>query len=624
MKYYSYLVSAIDCHDLISIAKKFTTLFSIALILSCSSGLPSVEKPAPSIGDSSKVVDYGRELIKEMMAENEVPGVSVVLVDKNKVIWSEGFGWSSRDNNEALTSDTAMQLGSVTKLFTAIAIMQLVEQDKLDLDADLTNYLPEYSIQSRFQKKDFTIRQMLSHHSGLPSDLLDGFKFYRGKDEVPSNLVEQFRAIPSQTKLLHMASEPGMIFSYSNLSYSLLGNVIERVTGKSYSDYIREHILSPIKMNGTFILTPKNSMLASLSNGYIDSQEIKGSFVRNLSAGGMASSAKDMAKFLQVFINDEESVLSQRSKAIMMQPQNGGVQMDGDLRSGIGFRLSNLEKQPFSIQHGGDINPYHAYIQILPEQNLAIAVMTNSDKGIGLVNYAATQILDVAYKNNIKTEEKLIKQDIAVEKKVNFSEKEAKEISGLYYTGRAIGIVEVANKGSELTLKFIDTGLATMKMFPLEDNKFDLGLRLFGILPLPMSMIMPGGKLPKFQLQRELINNETHFWLTANGLRTALAVPIDKAKIHTGWLERQGTYVPKIDSQSLIHTAELNFDETSGFMNVVVSNNITPTISIPIRTLSESQASTIGVGRFHGEVIESISENTIRYGGLEFQRIQNH
>ena len=102
-----------------------------------------------------------------------------------------------------------MRLASVTKLATAVAIMQLVERNVVALDAPVSEYLSEFAIQSRFGENAITIRQILTHHAGLPSDRMQGFKLYTGEDAVPADLVAQYRALPANSSSLHLASEPG-------------------------------------------------------------------------------------------------------------------------------------------------------------------------------------------------------------------------------------------------------------------------------------------------------------------------------------------------------------------------------------------------------------------------------
>lgn len=615
-------------NDKFEMSAKIVHALRIALLVlvlvpltSCISlGPPRVDKPEPGKNDDSLVVEYGRELVQQLMKKYDVPGLSVVLVDREKVLWAEGFGWASKQNSQPLTADSVMQMGSITKIFTAIAIMQLVEKGKVDLEAKLTTYLPEFRIQSRFTESDFSIRQMLSHHSGLPSDLALGFRFYLGEQSTPDDLLAQFENVPSALNSSHMASQPGEAFSYSNLAYSLLGTVIARTSGDKYADYIVEHILSPLEMKDSAILLPEHVSHLALANGFTEEGEIEGSYLRDLSAGALAASANDMGKFLQLFLNNGNAVLSDNSLQLMSTAQNDDVELDGDFRFGLSFFMSGLGQEPFLIYHGGDIPPYHATLRILPREGLGIVMMVNSDLGGGVINYASSQILDVAYRSRFSTDPELATPERLPSRGISLSEEQAENYTGLYYAGTSLGFVDIENKGSELTLEFLNTGIATVKMVPLEDDKFDIKLRLFGFIPLSLNFVMFGAEVPHFQLQFAEIKGKSYFWLTADGVSGPLALPVERSAIPEAWLERIGTYRVAERNEAFFESAELSFNDKSGFLQITVKNDPQPPLRFPIQTISDDQASILGIGRFGGEIIDAFPNRTIRYGGITLER----
>ncbi len=606
-------------------------LFILILLFftSCiSGGIPSIEKPEPGRNDISLVVDYGRELVQAVILDNEVPGISVVLVDHENVLWAEGFGWASKQNSQALTADSVMQLGSITKIFTAIAILQLAEQGKVDLDENLKTYLPEFNIQSRFADNDFSIRQMLSHHSGLPSDLMRGFKFYYGEQAAPDDLLDQFENLPSALNSLHMASKPGEAFSYSNLAYSLLGSVIERASGESYADYIAEHILSPLGMESSAILLPETGVQLALANGFTEEGEIEGNYLRDISAGALAASANDMGKFVQLFFVNANDVLSSNSLQMMLTAQNGNVELDGDFRFGLSFLLSELGQEPFLALHDGAVPPYHAYLRILPEEELGIVVMTNSDAGAFWVNYISSQVLDVARSAKLPTDSGVVarKESIRSEE-ISLTEEQAESYVGRYYAGESIGFIDVKRRRSNLTLEFLGTNLATVKMVPLEDGKFDTKLRLFGFIPLSAGLILPQFESPYFQLQHKVIEDKAYFILIASsadgqiaGLNGLVAISAERKAIDEVWLERIGTYNVVECSKSIIQSIDLSLDSQSGFLYISVANDVQLPIRFPLLTLSANQASILGVGRFGGEIIDVLPNDRIGYSGVILER----
>lgn len=145
----------------------------VALISGCAT---QPEKPVPlTRGNYGYAKSYLRWLIPREMSRAEVPGLSIALVDDQRVVWSQGFGYADAERRIPATDQTLYGIGSVTKLFTAAAVMQLAEQGRIDLDVPLTRYLPEFSMRARFaDAAPITPRNLLTHHSGLPGDYLKG------------------------------------------------------------------------------------------------------------------------------------------------------------------------------------------------------------------------------------------------------------------------------------------------------------------------------------------------------------------------------------------------------------------------------------------------------------------
>ncbi len=184
------------------------------------------------------------------MAKNKVTGLSVALVDDKGLIWAQGFGYADKENNIPATPQTVYRVASISKIFTATAIMQLAEQGRINVDEPLTTYLPEFSIKTRFPGGGrITPRNLMTHHSGLPAN------FYKG---IFSSNPEHFTKVIKEIKDEYLAYPPDYVYSYSNLGVTLLGGVIERVSGKDYASYMDESILGPIGMdNSSFFVNSR-------------------------------------------------------------------------------------------------------------------------------------------------------------------------------------------------------------------------------------------------------------------------------------------------------------------------------------------------------------------------------
>ncbi len=502
---------------------------------------PPVEKPSPGSGDVNDAIRYGRAFIQELMEKDDVPGVSVVFVNDRKVLWAEGFGWASQEDATKMTAQTPMKLASVTKVLTAVAIMQLVERGIVSLDAPISKYLPEFSIQSRFDTTSITIRQILSHHSGLPHDRMQGFKLYTGEDAAPDDLIEQFRNLPKDARSLHLTSAPGQVHSYSNLGFALLGSVIERTTETAYWDYLEKHLFQPLGMSSSAIVYPNHESGIKHANGFTPEGEINHRYIRDISSGGLASSAEDMGKVLLLLQGKFPEVLSPQSAFEMRKVQNESAEFDGDLRFGLALFLSPDHVRPKSLGHTGDDFPYHAALQVLPDEGFGVVVMTNSTTGQSLVREAASQILDVAYHATSRAHVSRQDDPELTNATVTLTEAQAQSYTGQYYAFPDLGIVEVVANGTDLVVDFHQTRLADAKLIPKGNHLFDIRLRLFGFVPLPTDLVLSG---PKLQLQFETINDTQHAWITTDGMRGSIpiAVPVKPKPVPDSWMQRIGRY----------------------------------------------------------------------------------
>jgi CubicO group peptidase (beta-lactamase class C family) len=169
------------------------SIYSIALITLLPIFIGCTTSKAPKVpqniekGDYTHVKEYMRWYIKEQMEKHDIVGLSIALVDDQTIVWQEGFGYEDKKNKIKATPKTRYWAGSITKLFTAMGTMKLVEEGKVDIDKPFKTYLPEFSIKSRFgSTDDITPRTIMTHHSGLPGDWLDGMFSLN-----PTNYTEQ-------------------------------------------------------------------------------------------------------------------------------------------------------------------------------------------------------------------------------------------------------------------------------------------------------------------------------------------------------------------------------------------------------------------------------------------------
>ena len=202
-------------------------------------------------GDIGKRIDEKlTPIIKNVMVSYDLPGLSIGIVKDNEVVYARGFGFKNIETRDPITTTTIFHMASISKPFVATAIMQLVEQGKIDLDALVIRYLPYFKLDGH-QYKNITIQQMLSHVSGMPD--VEDYEWY--KSQYDEGALERYvRSLVSE-RLLH---SPGEKYAYSNMAFECLGDVIAKVSGIPFADYEKKYILNPAGMNTSTFLKPVN------------------------------------------------------------------------------------------------------------------------------------------------------------------------------------------------------------------------------------------------------------------------------------------------------------------------------------------------------------------------------
>src|ERR1043166_4055777 len=226
----------------------------IALVLGVSA--PLYGQTSSASPDVTRLQTELEPQIYAAISKGRLPGMAIGVVKNGKLIYARGFGVSKLGTNAAITSRSLFHMASVTKTFVATAIMQLSEQGKIDLDAPLTKYLPYFKMNDE-RYRQIKIRQMLSHTSGIP----DTVNYHWDKPEYDAGALERFvRSIADQ----QLVFAPGDKFAYSNTAYEILGDVIAKVSGESFEDYVQHQILTPLGMkDSTLLVREANAQLLS-------------------------------------------------------------------------------------------------------------------------------------------------------------------------------------------------------------------------------------------------------------------------------------------------------------------------------------------------------------------------
>ncbi len=334
------------------------------------------------------------QLIAERMQKMKIPGLSVAIIKDQEVIYSKGFGHRDYTKNLPANPDTLFGIGSCTKLFTCLAIMQLAEQGKLSIDDPVKKHIP---LKIGLENKPIRIRHLMSHSSGIPNLGAASVQILRHapieETWVPLACKDDLYTFLNGAQD-EIADEPEKRYFYFNTGFTMLGEIVEAISGLSFADYVKEYILTPLEMSrSTFyeedFEKDNNRMTAYLVEK--DKPEVKKHpFDENIhAAGGLISSVTEMSNFLFMLMNQgkfgEKQIISPKSLEEIYTIQiETPVSFLG--RSGYGFGVAISEDflGYKLISHGGSTGLSSAQFSFIPELNVGMVTEANVGSGFGI------------------------------------------------------------------------------------------------------------------------------------------------------------------------------------------------------------------------------------------------
>jgi len=330
-------------------------------------------------------------LIESIMSLAHMPALSTAIVVDNELVYSNGYGLYDRENNKEATEETIYLVASISKTFTATAIMQLYEQEHLDLDEDVSNYLPFSLRNPNHPDEKITFRMLLAHQSSLATDLPTFFTIcYPAELEISGYPYPFFEELLTQDGIQYRQQfwndyAPGDDMHYSNIGYGLLGYLVEIISEQPFEDYCQEHIFDPLEMDDTsFKLTSLNIDNVAIPYEYLQRNYfpyIHYSFL-NYPAGGLRTSAIDLSHFLIAIMNDgvyeTTQILIPDSIEEMhtIQYQSNTY----DFQYGLGFQIW-ISSSDTIIGHTGGLFGVATKMVFSESENVGIIMFTN--KAIG-------------------------------------------------------------------------------------------------------------------------------------------------------------------------------------------------------------------------------------------------
>ncbi|MEJ2252091.1 MAG: serine hydrolase, partial [Candidatus Lokiarchaeota archaeon] len=350
------------------------------------------------------------DIITMLMQKFKVPGLAISIVHNGEIIYEKGFGARNLEENFPMTQDTLIGIGSISKSFTALLILKLQEEGLLNIDDPVCNYL---ELEPFLSHQDITIAHLLSHSSGIPS--VDG---QWSPIAISFGDYQRIYPVTSQEDYLHYIThtkdeiyfKPGEEFFYNNDMYTILGLIIEKITGKSFENFLREKLLDPLDMNRTTL--NRETLEKDPSENYIRGYLHKGKgeerhlehpklpFSKQLQApGGIYTSMHELANYGKFLLKNgsfkEKRLITPESIEIACTPKINSLYGYGkNPKYCFGWVKEEDVFDHTIMHHGGGLGVSTSFFGFIPESNLAVSVAENDDMGIvGIIGMCAFSLM---------------------------------------------------------------------------------------------------------------------------------------------------------------------------------------------------------------------------------------
>lgn len=357
-------------------------VLAVLVVVLCGAPLYAADPPAPLAQkpEVAAAIEVFDAWVDWTVRQREQPGVSIGIVYDQDLIWSKGYGFANLPKKIPATPATAYRIASISKTFTAHALLQLRDAGKLQLDDPITKWIPELKLSKVDpQSPAITIRHLLTHTGGIPREV-DGT--YWNDMNFPSR-----EAMLPVLARMGVVWEPDKEWKYSNVALSLAGYIVEAASGEPYAEYVARHILAPLGMAGTRVIPPTD--MPTLAVGYGRRMPGKprrvepffnGAYM--VPASNFASTVEDLAKYASLQFRRgpaggtqilEGSTLAEMQRVHWLQP-------DWKSGWGLGWGVSRRDDKT-RISHGGSVPGHRTSISMVPADKVGVIVLTNSEDG---------------------------------------------------------------------------------------------------------------------------------------------------------------------------------------------------------------------------------------------------
>ena len=396
-------------------------LITCLIFLSVISGFSQIDKKDYS--EALKLIEVWLEAQKDF---EKLPGISAALVEDQETIWTGAYGFANPGNKTEMRSSTIFSICSISKLFTSVAIMKLYDEGKLRLDDRIDDLLPWYDLEQKFAVSGpVTVRSLLTHSSGLPREA--NFPYWTGPD-FPFPTQQMVKEELDKQETLYPAST---YFQYSNLGMTLLGEIVEKVSGIPFDEYINKNIIEPLGLKNTRTELPEAIYGSELAVGYSafkrNGEREKVSFFQArgiMPAAGFSSNVLDLGEFAFWQFRLMDTTTTEILKPSTLKYMQNVHWTDPDWKTtwGLGFSIQRGTDDTKIVGHGGNCPGYRTILMLTPANKKAVIVMINAN-GTSPEKYAAG-IMEILNRSEAD------KKKQSSESKGN--KKDLKEYSGYY------------------------------------------------------------------------------------------------------------------------------------------------------------------------------------------------
>ena len=345
------------------------TILSFLILQSCSNTRFQQDiEMNQSVNGFAEKVD---SIVAGKMNNYNIPGLSIGLVANDSIVYAKGFGLKSIGNPEPVTENSNFHTASISKLFTAQAVIMLLEENDISLNEKLVSIIPELSYQDK-RVEDITVKSLLNHTSGLPD-----VSNYRWKNNNQS--ITSLKEYVSGLKLT-LDSQPGTQYNYSSLAYNILGYVVEKLSETSFEEYVKENIFDANGMHNSdfrYFEIPDSIKTSPHSKRLITKKVYTRKtypYTReHAPSSTLNSSAADLSKWMILFLKSIESNQPDRNFSVMLEASVSSYPYIG-----LGFQLSSIDSKKTIGHYGGD-KGYRSYLLMIPEEKMGLVILANSD-----------------------------------------------------------------------------------------------------------------------------------------------------------------------------------------------------------------------------------------------------